>query len=61
MNKFEKGDRVIVTDVLPLLVGEMGTVRDPEHQGYVIIDPDNDKLKHQVIGCFLEDELEKLL
>ena len=54
---FTVGDHVVVTETVPELAGETGTVTNPEYMGYVIIALDNPELQEQSLGCFLPEEL----
>lgn len=58
MKSFEEGDRVIINDTLPLLVGETGTVMDPDYLDHVIVLPDAEDLRKNAITCFLPEELD---
>lgn len=60
MRDFEQDDRVIVNETLPNLVGETGTVTNPDYMDFVMVNLDNDELRNNYIGCFAPKELEKL-
>lgn len=59
MSAFTEGERVTITEVLPLLAGQMGTITNPDYMGYVMVYMDNPDLRQPGFGCFLPEELEK--